>query len=212
MTARPADNQIMVEHRALGHLTPEMKDVLAGQEIVFVASGDRDGACQASLRLGPPGFVRILDDTTLMYPVYEADGRPAGGENLGESRRVGLLFVADGLTLQVDGRTRIIDHAAVEAFAPLLRRVAGMERFDDVVDGRGRTPARWVLIDILTARTEHLAGVYAFPGGPEAAPDAPPDDSPPDDARWPAELPATTTHAVDDDELSYLLPPAWQDA
>src|ERR1700751_2595346 len=100
MTARPADNQIMVEHRALGHLTPEMKGVLAGQEMVFVASGDLDGARQASLRLGPPGFVRILDDTTLMYPVYEADGRPAGGANLGEGPRGGLLFVADGVSLQ----------------------------------------------------------------------------------------------------------------
>jgi uncharacterized protein len=159
---------------------------------VFVASCDRDGACHASFQSGPPGFVRILDETTLMYPVYEA-----GGDDVGDSRRVGLLFFQSGLTLHVDGRTRIIEHGAVEAFAPLLRRVAGMERFDDVVDGRRRTPPRWVLVDVIAARISPIAGVHGFPGPAENAP-------------RPAQVAAATAPAGDDDELSYLLPPAWQ--
>jgi uncharacterized protein len=170
-------------------LTPHMKEHLAGREIAFIASVDSDGACHTSLQTGPPGFVRVLDDTTLMYPVYETDALPAGG-------RVGLLLadrVETGPILHVDGRVRIIEHAAVEAFAPLLRRVAGLERFDDVVDGRRRIPARWVLVDIVTARIDGSAPVVA---------PAPP----------PAEPPPVAAEPVDDDELSYLLPPAWQAA
>jgi uncharacterized protein len=171
-------------------LTPQMKEHLAGRDIVFVSSSDPDGACHTSLQAGSPGFVRVLDDTTLMYPAYETDALPAG-------RRVGLLFadrVQTGLTLHIDGRVRVIEHAAVEAFAPLLRRVAGLERFDDVVHGRRRTPAQWVLVDIVTARIDG--------GAPVVAP-APP----------PAEPSPVATEAVDDDdELSFLLPPAWQAA
>jgi uncharacterized protein len=170
-----------------------MKEHLAGPGIVFISCVDGDGACHTSLQAGPPGFVRVLDDTTLMYPVYETDELPAGGDG---SRRVGLLFAdvsQTGLALHIDGHMRLIEHAAVEAFAPLLRRVAGMEQLDDVVDGRRKTPARWVLVDILTARSDRRA--------PAAAP-APP----------PAERPPAMAPAVDDDELSYLLPPAWQPA
>lgn len=169
-----------------------MKDHLAGLEIVFVASADCDGACLTWLHAGPPGFVRVLDDTTLLCPVYETDELPAGAG----SRRVGLLFadvVRTGLTLHIDGRLRIIEHAAVQAFAPLLRRVAGIERLDDVIDGRRRTPAGWMLVDIVTARIDRRAPAVAA---------APP----------PAELSPVTTPAVDDDELSYLLPSAWQHA
>src|ERR1700761_4939084 len=109
-----------MQHGSPGHLTPQMTKLLADQETVFISCSGRDGACDASFQAGPPGFVRVLDDATLMYPVYDSEGLFPGGEGLGESRRVALLFVdfPSGLALRVDGRTRIIEHAAVEAFAP----------------------------------------------------------------------------------------------
>jgi len=186
-----------MEHRPSGHLTPQMQELLARQELVFISTADRDGACQASFQQGPPGFVRVLDDTTLIYPVHEPDAAPAGGE----SRRVGLLsadLFESGLALHIDGRLRMIEHAAVEAFAPLLRRVAGVERFADVLDDRVPAPGRWALVDVVTARIERHVPVQR----PAVA--APPPR--------PRPRPPVTTPVVDDDELSYLLPPAWQPA
>jgi uncharacterized protein len=188
-----------MEHRPSAHLTPQMKELLASQELVFISTADRDGACHASFQQGAPGFVRVLDDSTLIYPVREPDAVLAGGEDRCESRRVVLLcadLFESGLALHVDGRMRMIEHAAVEAFAPLLRRVAGMERFADVVDDRVPAPARWALVDVVTARIERHARVPR----PAAATPAP------------GPRPPATTPAVDDDELSYLLPPAWQPA
>lgn len=191
-----------MDDQALDHLSPPMKDYLGRQEMVFVSSTDRGGVCRASVQSGPPGFARVLDDTTLMYPLYATDGIVPGLEDPGP---VELLFVdafRTGLSLTVSGRARMIEHDAVKAFAPLLRRMAGIERIEDVVDGRQLTPARWVLVGIVAARTGHLtipAGLADDPGaGPEAESAEPATPGPP--------LPA---QPVDDDELSFLLPPAW---
>jgi hypothetical protein len=36
---------------------------------VFIATSDTNGECDASLRAGRPGLVRVLDDRTPAYPV-----------------------------------------------------------------------------------------------------------------------------------------------
>ncbi len=190
-----------MEPRALDHLSPPMKDYLARQEIAFVSTSDRGGVCHASYQAGPPGFVRVLDDRTLMYPQY-GGGPAVWVEDVAENPHVGLLF-ADSprgeFSLHIAGRVRLIEHAAVQAFAPLLRRMSGIEQIDDVIDGQRRTPERWVLVDIAEVR------VGSLPNETEPRPRqvAPPVAV----ARPPA-----AAHPVDDDELSYLLPPAWEQA
>ncbi len=187
-----------MEHRALDHLSPPMKDYLARQEIAFVATSDRSGACHASYQAGPPGFVRVLDDRTLMYPHY-GEGSAPWVEDVAENPHVGLLF-ADSprgeFSLQVAGRARLIDHAAVQAFAPLLRRMSGIEQIEDVVDGQRRMPERWVLVDIAEVRVG---------SAPSETSPRPRQVTPPLAAPRPRVAPQPA-----DDERSYLLPPAWE--
>jgi len=58
----------------LVYLNPLMREFIARQEMVFIATADAQGACDCSFRAGLPGFVHVLDDTTLAYPEYRGNG------------------------------------------------------------------------------------------------------------------------------------------
>ena len=110
-------------------------------EMVFVASADARGECDASLRAGPPGFVRVLDARTLAYPEYRGNGVHASLGNISENAHVGLLmvdFVQDLIGLHVNGTARIVE---AEDFAGAF---PGMPQDLE----RGRRAERWVVVDV----------------------------------------------------------------
>jgi uncharacterized protein len=122
-------------------LLPAMAEFVARMEMVFVATADADGECDASLRAGPPGFVRVLDDRTLAYPEYRGNGVHASLGNISENGRVGLLmvdFVRDRIGLHVNGRARIVEDDALRGRFPHI----------GVDPARGRRAERWVVVDV----------------------------------------------------------------
>jgi PPOX class probable FMN-dependent enzyme len=93
-----------------------------------VATASPDGGLDVSPRGDPAGFVRILDDRTLLIP--DRPGNRIGDTltNLLADPRIALLFLIPGVgdTFRVNGRAVIIDDAellagsAVEGKAPAL--------------------------------------------------------------------------------------------
>ncbi len=164
------------DKQMLDHLNPLMREYLARQEMVFIATADARGECDASFRAGPPGFVRILDDRTVIYPEYRGNGVMASLGNIAENGHVGMVFVDffhSGVGLHINGRARIIEREAVEAFAPLLERMAGVEQLHDRVADRKKTPERWVLVDIVEAYihcSKHIPILAHLPGNAGQAP------------------------------------------
>ncbi|MDT0449925.1 pyridoxamine 5'-phosphate oxidase family protein [Streptomyces hesseae] len=75
------------------HLTPEMRDFIGRQAMVFLATADSRGECDASFRAGPPGFVHVIDDRTLAYPEFRGNGVMASAGNVIENPHLGMLFV-----------------------------------------------------------------------------------------------------------------------
>lgn len=67
------------------------------------------GGGDVSPRGGPAGFVKILDDATLVIPDFPGNNRLDSLENILENGRVGLLFFVPGMdeTLRVNGRATI---------------------------------------------------------------------------------------------------------
>jgi uncharacterized protein len=142
------------DKQMLDYLNPLMKEYIARQEMAFIATADAHGECDASFRAGPPGFVRVLDDRTVMYPEYRGNGVLASLGNISENPHVGILFVDffhSGVGLHVNGRARIIENDAVEAFGPILARMAGVERIWDEVEDKKKTPERWVVVEVVEA-------------------------------------------------------------
>lgn len=119
------------------HLNDTMQAFILRQEMVFLSTADANGECDSSFRAGEPGFVRVLDSTTLAYPEYRGNGVLASLGNILENPHVGLMFIdffRDLIGLHVNGAARIVDtQTMTESEAAVLS------------DSRARL---WVWIDV----------------------------------------------------------------
>jgi uncharacterized protein len=77
---------------------------------VLLATSAPDGTCDVSPRGDPPGFVRVLDEQTLLLPERPGNRLADSLRNILANPRVGLLFVVPGVgdTLRVNGRATLV--------------------------------------------------------------------------------------------------------
>ncbi|HET7572465.1 MAG TPA: pyridoxamine 5'-phosphate oxidase family protein [Gaiellaceae bacterium] len=102
---------------------------------VVVATGRPDGGLDVSPRGDPAGFVRILDERTLLIPERPGNRIADTLTNLLEDDRIALLFLIPGVgdTFRVNGRARLVDDpellaaSAVEAKVPKLGILVAVE-------------------------------------------------------------------------------------
>ncbi len=129
------------QEQMLDRLNDEMTRFVGRMEMAFVATADGAGECDASLRSGPPGFIRVLDPYHVAYPEYRGNGVMASLGNIEENPHVGILMldmVQDLIGLHVNGRASVVEDAELRARHPDLP--------ED--DNRGRTPERWVVVRV----------------------------------------------------------------
>ncbi len=96
--------------------------------LVCLATSDARGSCDVSPRGDPAGFVRVLDDRTLLLPERPGNRIADSLRNILANPHVGLLFLVPGVTdtFRVDGRATLTDDAellapsSVEGKAPKL--------------------------------------------------------------------------------------------
>ena len=76
---------------------------------VCLATSDRAGHCDLSPRGDPAGFVRILDERTLLLPERPGNRLADSLRNLLANPHIGLLFVVPGVTdtFRVNLRTAV---------------------------------------------------------------------------------------------------------
>lgn len=132
------------DNQMLTCLNRMMQDFITQQEMVFIATSDRHGNCDSSFRAGPPGFVKIIDEKTLMYPEYRGNGVFASLGNIHENHHIGLMFidfVKYGIGLHVNGRTTIVENKELATFVsgPLVEEIRHNE---------GHRAERWVVITV----------------------------------------------------------------
>ncbi len=121
--------------QVLDHLNARMREFIGAQEWMFLATSDASGACDSTLRAGPPGFVAVLDEHRLAWPEYRGNGVMASRGNVAENPHVGLLFMVPGIdeTLRVNGTARITTDArlltplAVQGKVPAAGLLVGVE-------------------------------------------------------------------------------------
>lgn len=107
---------------------------------VCLATSDGDGHCDLSPRGDPAGFVRILDERTLLIPERPGNRLADSLRNVLANRQVGLLFVVPGVTdtLRVNGRAVITTDAGLLAPSTV----------------EGKPPRLGLLVDIEEAYTQ----------------------------------------------------------
>jgi PPOX class probable FMN-dependent enzyme len=102
---------------------------------VCVATARPDGGLDVSPRGDPPGFVRILDERTLLVPDRPGNRIADTLTNLLRDPRIGLLFLIPGVgdTFRVNGRAQIVQDdellaaSAVDGRAPRLGILVAIE-------------------------------------------------------------------------------------
>ena len=135
------------DKQVLNYLSPVMKEFIARQEVLFIATSDKHGDCDCSFRFGRPGFVRALNDNYLVYPEYRGNGVMASQGNITENPHIGMIFVdffASTVGLHVNGKAKVVEHEDLLKFRKELPQdvVAEMN-----AEGRHR-PERWIMVEI----------------------------------------------------------------
>src|SRR5215208_3294724 len=120
--------QQAVANKVGTRLSAVQKDWLAHSPLGFVATTDTQGRVDVSPKGDPPGFVHVIDDTTIAIPERPGNKRVDGYLNVLERPHVGTLFLIPGRgdTLRINGTARILSDAeyfdamAVRGRPPLL--------------------------------------------------------------------------------------------
>jgi uncharacterized protein len=128
----PADLTRRKISNRLNHLT---RQFVERSPFVCVATARPDGGLDVSPRGDPAGFVRILDDRTLLLPDRPGNKLADTLTNLLVDSRIALLFLVPGIgdTFRVNGRATVTDDpellaaSAVEGKAPRLGLLVAIE-------------------------------------------------------------------------------------
>lgn len=107
----------------LDRLNPRMREFIAQQEMLFIATSDSRGECDSSFRAGPAGFVHVIDEYTLAFPEYRGNGVFASMGNVMQNPHIGLMFIdflRERIGLHVNGRARLLEDEQLRRHVPNL--------------------------------------------------------------------------------------------
>ena len=98
-----------VATKVLPRLGTHMREFIALSPFAVIATVGEDGKIDASPRGDTPGFVRVIDDATLMLPDWPGNNRIDSSQNLIADSHIGTIFFVPGVneTLRINGRARI---------------------------------------------------------------------------------------------------------
>ncbi|MDH6198714.1 PPOX class probable FMN-dependent enzyme [Mycobacterium frederiksbergense] len=102
-----------VANKVTARLSEAQRDWLTHSPLGFVATTDAQGRVDVSPKGDPPGFVHIVDDTTIAIPERPGNKRVDGYLNVLQRPHVGTLFLIPGRgdTLRINGTARILSDA-----------------------------------------------------------------------------------------------------
>ncbi|RFS81150.1 pyridoxamine 5'-phosphate oxidase family protein [Actinomadura spongiicola] len=111
-------------------------DWLASAPFCLIATSDAEGNCDVSPKGDPPGFVHVIDDTTIAIPDRPGNRRADGFLNILSNPHVGLLFLIPGRgeTLRINGRATLVrdapffDEMIVQGHRPALALIVEIEQ------------------------------------------------------------------------------------
>lgn len=97
-------------------LSDQGKAFIESRDMFFLSTVDHQGRPTVSYKGGNPGFMRVLDDHTLVFPNYDGNGMFFSMGNIGGNANVGLLL----MDFENPFRMRIQGTASAQSEDPLL--------------------------------------------------------------------------------------------
>jgi len=129
----PTSRSVLKERK---RLAPVDRQWLAASPFVLIATSEPGGTLDVSPKGDPPGFVHVIDDTTIAIPDRPGNHRVDTFLNILRNPHVGLLFLVPGRgdTLRVNGRAHLVsdapyfDEMVVKGHRPHLAVVVEIEQ------------------------------------------------------------------------------------
>jgi len=115
-TRRLADrlSEVTVHHA----FTEADRAFIEARDMFFLATVDERGQPTCSYKGGDPGFVSVVDDTTLAFPNYDGNGMYLSMGNVSQTSRVGMLFIdfTAQRRMRVEGEAELVfeEHPLLE--------------------------------------------------------------------------------------------------
>lgn len=104
-------------------LNAQQTRFIESRDMLFLATVDSLGFPSCSYKGGMPGFVRVINPETLMFPSYDGNGMFMSMGNIEECARVGLLFI----DFERPERLRVRGSARLLREGPLLASYPGAD-------------------------------------------------------------------------------------
>ena len=99
---------------------PEIDDAgkafIESRDMFFLSSVDHKGRPTVSYKGGTPGFVKVLDSTTIVFPSYDGNGMYLSMGNISGNPEIGCLFI----DFERPFRTRVQGRAEIVRDGPLM--------------------------------------------------------------------------------------------
>jgi PPOX class probable FMN-dependent enzyme len=98
------------ELKRIPRLDIHCRTLIAASPFVVLGTSDAEGNQDVSPRGDPPGFVKVLDDTTLLLPDRPGNRLLDSLQNVLANPQVGMLFMIPGMneTLRVNGTAELV--------------------------------------------------------------------------------------------------------
>lgn len=94
---------------------------ISARNMLFLSTVDENGFPSCSYKGGAPGFVRVLNPGTLVFPNYDGNGMFMSQGNIEATSKVGLLFI----DFAVPQRMRLRGMAKLHRDGPLVKSYPG---------------------------------------------------------------------------------------
>src|SRR5882672_9654831 len=112
-TSRLADR---LEQLARPTIPDDTKAFIETRDMFFLTSIDHRGYPTCSYKGGAPGFVRVMDSRTIVFPSYNGNGMFLSMGNINTNPKVGMLFI----DFETPNRVRVHGDATITHNDPML--------------------------------------------------------------------------------------------
>ncbi len=98
-------------------------EFIASRDFFFLSTVSAAGEPTVSYKGGAPGFVKVEDDLTLLFPDYDGNGMFLSMGNIAASAKIGMLFI----DLETPHRVRVQATATVSGDDPAIEEFPGAQ-------------------------------------------------------------------------------------
>lgn len=94
----------------------ESKGFIEAMDMFFLATVDHQGRPTVSYKGGDPGFAKVVDSTTLVFPSYDGNGMFLSMGNIAQHTQLGMLFIS----FERPHRLRVQGTASISRDDPMM--------------------------------------------------------------------------------------------